>query len=177
MHQLLEERDCSGELPLEPDRAGQGRLPLLSPEGREGLVLGKAEAEGRGEGPERGRLPQKIPLKEPAIFLVQDTLHLDQIGRTFDTVIDSGFFHTLSDPDRPRFVRNLSVVLKPGGTYFMLAFSDLEPAGYGPRRIAKREIMDAFSDGWRINWIRAAVFESHPRTEGSHAWLSSIIKV
>ncbi len=112
-----------------------------------------------------------------AIFLVQDTLHLDQIGRTFDTVIDSGFFHTLSDPDRLRFVRNLSVVLKPRGTYFMLAFSDLEPAGYGPRRITKKEIIDAFSDGWRINWIRAAVFESHTRTEGSRAWLSSITKV
>ncbi len=109
-----------------------------------------------------------------ATFLVKDALHLHEIGRTFDTVIDSGLFHTLSDPDRPRFVRILSMALKPGGTYFMLAFSDLEPAGYGPRRITKKEIADTFSDGWRINWIRPAVFESHTRPEGSRAWLSSI---
>jgi 2-polyprenyl-3-methyl-5-hydroxy-6-metoxy-1,4-benzoquinol methylase len=112
-----------------------------------------------------------------ATFLVKDTLSLDEIGRTFDSVIDSGLFHTLSDPDRLRFVRNLSDVLKPGGTYFMLAFSELEPAGYGPRRITKKEILATFSEGWRINEIRAAVFESRTRPEGSRAWLSSITRV
>jgi cyclopropane fatty-acyl-phospholipid synthase-like methyltransferase len=112
-----------------------------------------------------------------ATFLLMDTLNLHEIGRTFDTVIDSGLFHTLSDPERPDFVWNLSRILKPGGSYFMLAFSELEPAGYGPRRITKKEIEAAFSDGWRINEIRAAVFESHTRPEGSRAWLSSITRV
>jgi len=112
-----------------------------------------------------------------ATFQVTDTLNLHEIGRTFDTVIDSGLFHALSDPERPCFVRNVSAVLKPGGTYFMLAFSDREPAGYGPRRITKAEIQAAFSDGWRINGIKAAVFESRTRPEGSRAWLSSITKI
>ena len=112
-----------------------------------------------------------------ATFLVKDTLSLHEIERTFDTVIDSGFFHTLSDPERPCFVRNLSEVLKPGGTYFMLAFSDCEPGGYGPRRISKKEIQSTFSDGWRINEIRDAVFESRTRPEGSRAWLSSITRI
>lgn len=112
-----------------------------------------------------------------ATFLVKDALHLHEIGRTFDTVIDSGLFHTLSDPDRPRFVGNLSRVMKPGGSYFMLAFSDREPAGYGPRRITQTEIRDAFSDGWRIDEIQAAVFESNTRPEGSRAWLSSITRM
>jgi 2-polyprenyl-3-methyl-5-hydroxy-6-metoxy-1,4-benzoquinol methylase len=110
-------------------------------------------------------------------FLVQDTLNLQEIGRTFDTVIDSGLFHTLSDPERQLFVWNLSAVLKPGGTYFMLAFSELEPGGYGPRRITKEEIKATFSEGWRINEIRAAVFESRIRPEGSRAWMSSISRV
>jgi 2-polyprenyl-3-methyl-5-hydroxy-6-metoxy-1,4-benzoquinol methylase len=110
-------------------------------------------------------------------FLLKDALHLHEIGRTFDTVIDSGLFHTLSDPDRSRFVWNLSRVLKPGGSYFMLAFSDLEPGGYGPRRISQQEIRDTFSDGWRINEIRAGIFESNTRAEGSRAWLSSITRV
>jgi len=112
-----------------------------------------------------------------ATFLVQDTLNLQEIGRTFETGIDSGLFHTLSDPERLLFVRNLSAVLKPGGTYFMLAFSELEPGGYGPRRITKKEIQAAFSEGWRINEIQAAVFESHTRPEGSRAWMSSITRV
>lgn len=112
-----------------------------------------------------------------ATFLVKDTLKLSEVGRTFDTVIDSGLFHTLSDPERPCFVWNLSLVLKPGGTYFMLAFSEREPGGYGPRRITQTEIQAAFSDGWRINEIRAAVFESCTRPEGSQAWLSSITRI
>jgi 2-polyprenyl-3-methyl-5-hydroxy-6-metoxy-1,4-benzoquinol methylase len=112
-----------------------------------------------------------------ATFLVNDTLKLHEICRTFDTVIDSGLFHTLSDPERPLFVQNVSEVLKPGGTYFMLAFSEHEPGGYGPRRITKKEIQAAFSNGWRINEIQAAVFESHTRPEGSRAWLSSITRI
>jgi cyclopropane fatty-acyl-phospholipid synthase-like methyltransferase len=111
-----------------------------------------------------------------ATFLVQDTLNLHEIGRTFDTVIDSGLFHTLSDPERPCFLRNLTDVMKPGGTYFMLAFSEFEPWEYGPRRITQKEIEAVFSEGWRINEIRAAVFESRTRPEGSRAWLSSITR-
>ncbi len=110
-------------------------------------------------------------------FLVKDALNLHELRRTFDTVIDSGLFHTLSDADRPCFVRNLSEILKPGGTYYMLAFSELEPGEYGPRRIRQQEILDTFRDGWRVNGIRPAVFESRTRAEGSRAWLSSITRV
>ncbi len=112
-----------------------------------------------------------------ATFLVQDALHLQELGRTFDTVIDSGLFHALSDPERPRFVRSVSGVLRPGGTYLMLAFSELEPGGYGPRRVTQQEIRAAFSEGWRINEIRAAVTESRTRPAGIRAWLSSITRV
>ena len=58
----------------------------------------------------------------------------------------------------------------------MLAFSELEPGGYGPRRVTHEEIRAAFSDGWRIDWIRPAVFEGRGRPEGSRAWLSSITR-
>ena len=73
-----------------------------------------------------------------ATFLVKDTLNLHEIGRTFDTVIDSGLFHTLSDPDRLRFVWNVAKVLKPGGTYFMLAFSEWKRADTVPGGSQKR---------------------------------------
>jgi 2-polyprenyl-3-methyl-5-hydroxy-6-metoxy-1,4-benzoquinol methylase len=109
-------------------------------------------------------------------FLVLDALDVTRINRKFDTVTDSGLFHTLSDEDRPGFVDNLAAILSPGGNYFMLCFSDLEPPGYGPRRITIKEIQDSFRDGWTINYIRPAVFESRTRTESPRAWLSSISK-
>jgi len=109
-------------------------------------------------------------------FLVLDARELLQINRKFTAATDSGFFHTLSDEDRRVFVDNLAAVLSPAGKYFMLCFSEHEPGGYGPRRITHREIQDSFQDGWLINYIRPAVFESHTRAEGSRAWFSSLSK-
>ena len=112
----------------------------------------------------------------PIHFLVQNVLDLTRLNRMFDTATDSGFFHTLSDEDRPIFVNNLAASLSPAGKYFMLCFSELEPGGYGPRRITEREIRESFRDGWSIHYIRPAIFESHTRAEGSRAWFSSISK-
>jgi SAM-dependent methyltransferase len=112
----------------------------------------------------------------PVHFLVLNALELPRLNRKFSTVTDSGLFHTLSDEDRRVFADNLAAVLLPGGKYFMLCFSELEPGGYGPRRVTQREIRDCFRDGWSISYIRPAVFESHTRGEGSHAWFSSLVK-
>jgi SAM-dependent methyltransferase len=113
----------------------------------------------------------------PVRFLVQDALALEELGRTFDTVIDSGLFYALSDLERPRFVRSLAEApFRPGGTYFMLALSELEPGNYGPRRITQQEVRTAFGDGWRVDWIRTAVFEGLKRPAGYRAWLSSITR-
>jgi cyclopropane fatty-acyl-phospholipid synthase-like methyltransferase len=109
-------------------------------------------------------------------FLVLNTLDLFKLNRKFDTVTDSGLFHTLSDEDRPVFLDNLAAIMSPAGKYFMLCFSEHEPGGYGPRRITQGEIQDSFRDGWLINYIRPAVFESHTRAEGSRAWFSSLSK-
>jgi cyclopropane fatty-acyl-phospholipid synthase-like methyltransferase len=112
----------------------------------------------------------------PVHFCVLSALELSKLNRKFDTVTDSGLFHTLSDDERPVFTKNLAAVLSPAGTYFMLSFSDQEPAGYGPRRITEKEIRDSFQKGWSVNYIRPAAFESHTREKGSHAWFSSISK-
>jgi cyclopropane fatty-acyl-phospholipid synthase-like methyltransferase len=109
-------------------------------------------------------------------FIVLDARDLFRLNRKFDTAVDSGLFHTLSDEDRPVFVDNLSAILPKGGKYFMLCFSDLEPAGFGPRRVTKKEIQDSFRDGWSINYLHPATFESRTRAEGPRAWISSITK-
>lgn len=112
-----------------------------------------------------------------AHFLVLDALDLARLGRKFDTVTDSGLFHTLSDENRPVFENSLSAVLPHGGNYFMLCFSDKEPGGYDmPRRIPEQVIRDTFRDGWTIRYIRPTVFESSIGTGGHQAWISSIEK-
>jgi len=112
-----------------------------------------------------------------AVFLIQDALKLQNLMKQFDTVIDCGLFHTLSDAERPIFERSLESVLKRGGTYFMLCFSDREPGAWGPRRVTQTEIRDTFSDGWEINYIQEANFISNLGEEKIWAWLSSIIRL
>ena len=108
-------------------------------------------------------------------FLVGDALHLENQKRTFDTITDCGLFHTFSDEDRKLFVRSLKAALNKSGTYFMLCFSDAEPADWGgPRRVSKDEIGKTFGTGWKINYIRAARFSTMFNDERGHAWLSSI---
>ncbi|HEY6051942.1 MAG TPA: class I SAM-dependent methyltransferase, partial [Thermoanaerobaculia bacterium] len=113
-----------------------------------------------------------------ATFLLHDALQLRALNRTFDTVIDSGLFHTFPDEDRPRFVRSLASVLSKPGRYFVMCFSEREPGTWGPRRVTQPEIGKTFRDGWRIAWIHAARFEA--RTEGggneAQAWLAKIVR-
>jgi len=112
-----------------------------------------------------------------AEFKARDALRLGDLGRRFDTVIDCGFFHTLSNGGRVIFEQNLASVLRNGGRYFMLAFSDEEPDWGGPRRVTKREIRDTFSAGWQVESIKKARFEDHSHGDGGKAWMSAIRRI
>ena len=108
-------------------------------------------------------------------LVVGDALALGALGRTFATVIDSAVFHVFSDDARPRYVESLAGVLEPGGRYYMLVFSDREPADWGgPRRIRKDEIESSFSRGWRVLSIEEARFATNFHEHGGHAWLATI---
>ncbi len=112
-----------------------------------------------------------------ATFLAADVLSGPPVDRTFDVVIDSGLFHVFSDDERQAFVDTLAALLRPGGMYFMLCFSEHEPTDWGgPRRITQEEIRSTFRDGWTVDSIQDASFESHLHPEGGRAWLSSITK-
>jgi cyclopropane fatty-acyl-phospholipid synthase-like methyltransferase len=98
-------------------------------------------------------------------FLVKDALTLKDWDERFDNVIDSGLFHVFSDEDGLRYVEGLATVLKPGGRVFLLCFSDEEPktpGTPGPRRVSKKELHDAFGEGWRIESIEPVQIEVHP---------------
>ncbi len=107
-------------------------------------------------------------------FLVWDALDLELLERRFNSVIDSGFFHVLPDKTHPVFVKSLVSVLNPGGTYFMMCFSEHEPSSWGPRRVTQAQIRETFNKGWRIDYIREAKFDTNLGSRKCNAWLSSI---
>lgn len=39
-------------------------------------------------------------------------------------------------------------------------------------RVSKTEVKAAFTDGWRVDYVRAARFETTFHTDGGAAWLS-----
>ena len=113
--------------------------------------------------------------RQKITFLVGDALRLGELHQRFDSAIDCGLFHTFSDEIRHSFTRSLRAVLDRGGTYFMLCFSERETTEWGgPRRVTQEEIRTTFSQGWRINYIRKALFESNWSEVEGQAWLSSI---
>lgn len=107
-------------------------------------------------------------------FLVADALALEDFTLQFDTVIDSGFFHALCDRERPFFLRGLRHVLRAGGCYHMLGFSDRQPGETGPRRLSEREIRATFRDGWRMLSIEETRFETNIHPGGARAWIASV---
>jgi ubiquinone/menaquinone biosynthesis C-methylase UbiE len=115
-----------------------------------------------------------------AEFLQMDALKLPSLDRQFDSVIDCGLFHVLSDADRRAYVAALLSVTKPGSRLFLMCFSDQEPHDRGPRRIRQEEIRAAFADGWMVESITATHFEPNPQSKetfadgGPRAWFAVI---
>ena len=106
-------------------------------------------------------------------FVVGNVLQMDRLfmEAEFDLVIDSGLFHTMTDEERPVFTQQIHRVLKPGGKYFMLSFSDKEPEGYGPRRISKAEIECTFTPLFNIIYIKDSAFDSGVGPSSINAYL------
>jgi cyclopropane fatty-acyl-phospholipid synthase-like methyltransferase len=114
-------------------------------------------------------------------FLVKDALTLKDWSERFDNVVDSGLFHVFSDVDRKNYVAGLATVLKPGGRLFLMCFSDEEPGTQGPRRVSRKELRDAFTQGWHIESIEPSRVEVRPDLKdlsfspgGPKAWFAIV---
>lgn len=100
-------------------------------------------------------------------FLCMDATALGAIPERFDAVTDCGLFHTFADAGRAAYVAALRGLLEPGARVFLLCFSDAEPGSHGPRRVGESELRAAFRDGFLVESVEPARFESVPGIAGA----------
>ncbi len=84
-------------------------------------------------------------------FAAADAFQLECLGRTFETVLDCGLFHTFDGDERTRYVASLASVTQHDGTLYVLCFSDDGP-DTGSHPIRQEELRAAFnpSNGWNV---------------------------
>ncbi|MFF4505754.1 class I SAM-dependent methyltransferase [Streptomyces sp. NPDC001401] len=112
-----------------------------------------------------------------ARFLPWDALKLADLRDNFDTVLDCGLFHIFGDADRTAYVDSLRAVVRPGGSYFMLCFSDRQPGEWGRvHKLARDEIEAAFAEGWRIDSIEPSTIDITTDPDGIRAWLVALTR-
>ena len=127
------------------------------------LAMARAKADGRGLDVE---------------FAVADAFRLELLGRTFDTLLDCGMFHTCDADERPRYAASLASATRPGGTLYVLCFSDEGPDA-GPHPVSRDVLQAAFapSRGWQIATITAdRVLTRFHGDAGAPAWLATITR-
>jgi ubiquinone/menaquinone biosynthesis C-methylase UbiE len=114
----------------------------------------------------------------PVEFEVADAFHLERLGRSFDTVIDSGMFHTCDGDERAQYVASLASVTKEGGTLYVLCFSDEGP-DTGPHPVSQGDLRRSFNPGtgWEIAAIEAARVHTRYHDNGAPAWLATMRRV
>ncbi|MGC2485635.1 MAG: class I SAM-dependent methyltransferase [Acidimicrobiales bacterium] len=113
-----------------------------------------------------------------ANFQVFDALDLDQLGESFDTIVDSGLFHVLDDADRVRYLDSVHQVLRLGGHLHLMCFSDRQPGNWGPRRVTEDELRGAFGHDWRIESLIRDRFNLNlgPDVPTAEAWLADTVR-
>jgi SAM-dependent methyltransferase len=108
-------------------------------------------------------------------FAAADAFALERLGRTFDTVLDCGLFHTFDGDERPGYVASLASVTEHDGTLYVLCFSDDGP-GTGPHPVTADELRAAFQPG--TGWDVAALEPDRIRTiyhdDGAPAWFATV---
>ena len=112
-------------------------------------------------------------------FAVADALHLERLGRTFDTVLDCGLFHTFDDEDeRSAYVASLASVTRRDATLYVLCFSDEGP-DTGPHPISQQMLRASFDsrDRWNVVAIEPDRVETRFHDHGAPAWLATIKRI
>jgi 2-polyprenyl-3-methyl-5-hydroxy-6-metoxy-1,4-benzoquinol methylase len=109
-----------------------------------------------------------------ATFITWDAFQVGQLGRTYDTVLDSATFHNFTDQQRLEYVSALEVVVKRGGTLHLICFSQHEKRLGGPRRITAEELTFFFAGVWQVQSIRQVRYVATGFPGGALAWAAQI---
>lgn len=111
-------------------------------------------------------------------FFVGNGGHLTDLFRDgeFDVVIDTGFFRTLSEPERHKNVQQVHRVLGNGGRYYLICFSEKEYNESARKRLSPEDLKRTLGTDFRLNYIRNTVLESGLNTGGAMAYLVSSTK-
>jgi SAM-dependent methyltransferase len=85
-------------------------------------------------------------------FAVADSTKLEGYTDVFDTVIDSGLFHSLDDDGRRSYAAAVHRATRPGATLLLSCFSDANPVGEDWRpAVSEQTLRDVLGGaGWDI---------------------------
>jgi 2-polyprenyl-3-methyl-5-hydroxy-6-metoxy-1,4-benzoquinol methylase len=108
-------------------------------------------------------------------FAAADAFQLERLGRMFRTVLDCGLFHALVGDERRRYVTSLASVTEPGGTLYVLCFSDTG-SDLGPHPVSQEELRATFNlrSGWNVAAIEPDRLETRFHDDGAPAWLATV---
>lgn len=112
-------------------------------------------------------------------FVAADAFQLERLGRTFETVLDCGLFHTFDDDERSLYVAGLASVTEIDGTLYVVCFSDDGP-DTGPHPISREELKAAFNptNGWNVDAIEPdRVQTRYHDDDGAPAWFARIKRI
>jgi SAM-dependent methyltransferase len=111
-------------------------------------------------------------------FALADAFDLKRLGRIFETVLDSGLFHTFDGDERIRYVTSLASVTEHDGTLYLLCFSD-QGRDTGPHPISQEELRAVFnpSNGWNVTAIEPDRLQTRFHDDGAPAWFATIKRI
>jgi 2-polyprenyl-3-methyl-5-hydroxy-6-metoxy-1,4-benzoquinol methylase len=122
---------------------------------------------------------EKAAARGPAAeFEVADALHLERLGRTFDTVLDCGLLHTFDGDERRAYVASLATATRPGAALFVLCFRPATPETEGPHPVTEAELRAAFvpETGWRLTDLQESRIEVIFDIGSFPAWLATAVR-
>ncbi|WP_282777672.1 MULTISPECIES: class I SAM-dependent methyltransferase [unclassified Nocardia] len=110
-----------------------------------------------------------------AEFAVADAFRLHLLHRTFDTIVDSGLFHTFDADERTAYAHSLTSVTTPGSRLFILCFGDNGP-DLGPHPVSRDALAAPFDHDpdWHVADIAPEIIETRFTPDGAPAWLATV---
>ena len=112
-------------------------------------------------------------------FAAADALHLERVGRRFESVLDCGLFHTFDGDERLGYVASLASVTERGGTLYVVCFSDAGPET-GPHPVSQDELRAAFhpdAGGTPTPSQPDRVQTRYHDDDGAPAWVATITRL